>query len=81
MVEVKRKKGESPESLLRRFTRRMQLSGTALEFKKHRFHSRTKSKLKRKVAALRRLTLGEKRDYLMRAGLLVEEVRTNARSR
>lgn len=75
MVEVKRKKGESFESMLRRFSKRMQQSGRVLEAKKKRFHLPLKNKTSLKSSALRRLEASEKRDYLIRTGQFVEEVR------
>ena len=79
-VEVKRKKTESFESLLRRFTRRIQQSGKQLEYRKRRFHVHAANGTKRRVSALRRLKIGERREYLLKTGELVEE-RTPQRSR
>ncbi len=73
MVEVKRRKGESFESLLRRFGKRVQQSGRILEAKKLRFHSRLKSKNATRRSALRRLEVAAKRDYLLKTGKLIEE--------
>ncbi len=75
MVNVKRKKGESFESLYRRFGRRVQQSGQVLETKKSRFYTSEPSKTKQKASALRRLQARVKREYLMRIGALVEERR------
>ncbi len=75
MVEVKRKKGESFESLLRRFGRRVQESGKILEARKKRFFAEKPNKNKVRESALRRLEKGEKREYLMRIGQLKEEPR------
>ncbi len=73
MAEVKRKRGESFESMLRRFQRRIIQSGRLLQAKKVRFHARDKSKTARKESALRRLELRAKREYLIRTGKLREE--------
>lgn len=81
MVEVKRKKGESFESVLRRFSRRLQQSGKQLEVRKYRFHAPKLNKTKQKASALRRVEIREKREYLARIGQLKEEVRTPQRSR
>ncbi|NBS41384.1 30S ribosomal protein S21, partial [bacterium] len=43
MVDVKRRKGESFDALLRRFTRRVQQSGNMLEARKIRFHKKEPS--------------------------------------
>ena len=73
MVDIKRRKGESFESLLRRFTRRIQVSGKMLEARKYRFHSKDPNSTKKKASALRRLVLKAKREYLIKVGKYVEE--------
>src|SRR3989338_1503030 len=75
MVDVKRRKAESFESLLRRFSRRLQQSGKMLEARKHRFHKDTENKNTKRASALRRLEIREKRDYLLKVGKLIEEPR------
>lgn len=72
MVDVKRRKGESFESLLRRFSRRVQQSGNMLEARKLRFHKKEPNGRSRQVSALRRLEIKEKREYLIKAGKYVE---------
>lgn len=72
-MEVKRRKTESFESLFRRYMRRMQESGKALEVKKNRFHSEKPSKTKSRVSALRREEKRKMRDYLLRSGKLRED--------
>lgn len=73
IVETKRRKGESFESLLRRFTRRVQVSGKLLEAKKYRFHAKKPNRTKKRASALRRLEIRAKRDYLLKVGKLIEE--------
>lgn len=73
MAEVKRKKGESFESLVRRFSRKVQESGTILQARKIRFRKKDLSKNASKTAALRREELKEKREYLIRSGKATEE--------
>ncbi len=73
MVEVKRKKGESFEALLRRFSRRIQQSGRVLQAKKVRFHESEKNKNAQRDAALRRQFLASRREYLLKSGKLKEE--------
>lgn len=73
MVEVKRKKGESFEALLRRFSRRVQQSGRMLQAKKVRFYDSPKSKSAQRAAAIRRTELSEKREYLLKTGKMKEE--------
>lgn len=79
MVEVKSKKNESFESLLRRFTRRLQSSGNALEARKMRFNKPVPNKNAERKSALRRESIRVKREYLIRIGQLVEEVRGDKR--
>lgn len=73
MVDVKRRKGESFDSLLRRFTRRVQQSGKMIEARKLRFHAKDPNGTRTRVSALRRLEMKEKREYLIKAGKFVEE--------
>jgi len=73
VAEVRRKKGESFESLLRRFTKKVQQSGKLLQAKKIRYHSRLKSKNLQREGALRREYLRERREYLIRTGQATEE--------
>jgi ribosomal protein S21 len=73
MVEVKRKRGESFEAMLRRFNRRLQLSGRILQAKKIRFYKGEKSKTELKKSALRRIELQREYDKLKKMGKLPEE--------
>jgi len=68
LVEVRKRDGESVESLLRRFTRRMQQSGTLLRAKKGRFYQPPKNKRQVKEEALRRKSLRETKEYLRKTG-------------
>ncbi len=73
VLEVKRRRGESFESLLRRFSKRVQQSGRLLQAKKIRFHAPKKSRSATRKSALRRLEITEKREYLIKSGKMVEE--------
>ena len=73
MAEVKRKKGESFEALVRRFSRKVQQSGRLLQSRKIRYHSKDKSKTAVRAAASRRSEITAKREYLKKIGKLVEE--------
>ena len=81
MPEVKRKKGESFESLLRRFSRSVQQSGQLLQARKIRFFTRPLSKNASRSSALRRMQITDKRAYLERIGQLPEETRKGKRRR
>lgn len=70
MPETKRKPKESFESLLRRFNKQVQQSGTILQAKKIRYFKRTKTKRALKESALRRLKIEDKKEYLKKVGKL-----------
>ncbi len=73
MADVKRKKGESFESLLRRFSRKVQQSGKLLQARKIRFHAAPKSKNAVHDGALRREYLRAKKEFLIKTGQKTEE--------
>ena len=74
-VDVKRKKGERFDSLLRRFNKRVIRSGKIFQARKIRFHQRKKSDRVLRDAALRKIKMSEKREYLMKTGQLTEETK------
>ena len=53
-IEIKKKTKESSQSLIRRFTQRVQRSGLLIRARKNRFKIRQKSKQMNKRSALRR---------------------------
>ncbi|HOK00533.1 MAG TPA: hypothetical protein PLE40_02310 [Candidatus Pacearchaeota archaeon] len=53
-LEVKKEEKESPQSLVRRFTTSVKLSGILKQARKIRFKERNKSRQMRKRSALRR---------------------------
>lgn len=73
MVEVKRKKGETFESFLRRFNKRLLQSGKIFQARKIRFYHRPINKNKIKRDALRRESIKEKKEYLRKIGRLKDE--------
>lgn len=74
MVEVSRKKGETAESMLRRFSRRIRQSGVLVRAKKGRYHAPKMSKGQRQQDTLRKLRASEQREYLLKIGKLEEEL-------
>lgn len=52
MIEVKRKEGESPNSMLFRFTKKVRQSGVMAETRKRRFTSRPKNRRARRLSAV-----------------------------
>jgi len=73
MVEVKRKKNETFDALLRRFNRRFQSSGKQIESKRRRFREDDPNKNQRRDSALRRVTKGSEYAYLLKTGQLKDE--------
>lgn len=72
MIEVHKRNNESSESLLRRFSKRVQQSGVLLRAKKRRFYERGKNKRAVRVDALRRMAIREERELLRKTGKLEE---------
>ena len=70
MVEVKKKDGESFESLLRRFNRKIQQSGVLVRARKIRFYEPGRSRNLLREDALRRAANREKREELKKLGKL-----------
>jgi len=67
-LEVKKKEKESSQSLVRRFTRRIQQSGILLRARKTRFRKREKSKDMKREAALRREEMKKEYERLEKLG-------------
>jgi len=72
MVEAKRKKGETFESLLRRFNKKVIQSGKILQAKKIRFLEKEPNKNLSKKLALRRNSIKAKKEYLKKIGKIEE---------
>lgn len=72
MIEVKKRENESSESLVRRFTKRVQQSGVLIRAKKRRFYEIPKNKRAVKEDALRRHMIQDQRELLRRQGKLEE---------
>jgi small subunit ribosomal protein S21 len=70
LVEVKRKEGESFESLVRRFNRKIQQSGILARARRIRFYEPVKSRNILRENAQRRAENREKREELKRLGKL-----------
>ena len=79
MLETKRKKGETFESMLRRFSKRIQQSGRVLQAKKVRFFAKAPNKNLLKKLALRKKRIKEEKEYLKKIGKLVEDDRRGGR--
>ena len=81
MVEVRKREGESTESLLRRFSKRVQQSGVLIRAKKGRFYLPEKSQHDSQQEAARRTLLQTKKELLRKTGKLDEILEMSKRSR
>ena len=72
MVQFKRKKGESFESFLRRFNKRLQQSKKLIQARGNRYRQTEKNKRQIKQSALIGLKLKNKNEYLRKIGKLDE---------
>ncbi len=73
MAEAKRKKGETFESFLRRFNKKMMQSGKVLQAKKIRFLEKEPNKNLSKKLALRRQSIKAKKEFLKKIGKLSDD--------
>jgi ribosomal protein S21 len=71
-VEVRKRDNESSDSLIRRFSRKVQQSGVLLQARKIRYYERKKSKRRVREAAQRREELKAERDRLIKLGEIDE---------
>ncbi|MDD4412559.1 MAG: 30S ribosomal protein S21 [Patescibacteria group bacterium] len=75
MVQFKRKKGESFESFLRRFNKRLQQSGKLFEARKRRYHRDLPNRNKKKNSALVSLKLKHDKEYQRKIGKIEEKTK------
>lgn len=73
MIQVKRKERETPESLIRRFSRRMQQSGVLQRARKVRFRQEEKSRTEKRQEALYKVKIRKEIDRLKKLGKFDEE--------
>ena len=79
-VEVKRKKGETFESFLRRFNKRLMQSKVVFQFKTNTYLRKGKSRNEENKVAVERKKYREKMEYLKKIGRLPES-KTRGRGR
>jgi ribosomal protein S21 len=68
MIEVKKKDKETSESLIRRFSRRMQQSGVLMRVRKSRFRKEEKSRMKKRAEALYKIKIRKEITRLKKLG-------------
>ncbi len=81
MADVKRKKNETFDALLRRFQRRFQDSGRSIETRRRRFRSKSQNLTKRRDSALRRVEMRGQYEYLAKTGQLKEDPKKQRNTR
>ncbi len=69
-VGVRKREKESVQSLLRRFSRRVQQSGILIRTRRSRFYVPPLTKRQKKIGALRRLKNQKEREKLYKLGKL-----------
>ena len=72
MVQVTKKDNEGTDSLVRRFSRKVQQSGVLLQARKVRFHQRKKNRRKVREEAQRKAELAAEREHLIKLGEIDE---------
>jgi ribosomal protein S21 len=73
MVEVKKKDRESSDSLMKRFSRRVQQSGVLLSARKGRFYAKPKSRRQVRESAMYRAKIKKEVDKLKKMGKFDDE--------
>jgi ribosomal protein S21 len=74
-VEVRKNERETSQSLIRRFTKRVQRSGVLAVARGSRYHQRSRSKQMKKRAALRREQLRNEYQRMKKLGLITKKER------
>ncbi len=73
MIQVRKKERETGESLIRRFSRRVQQSGVLRRARKTRFHRAEPSRIKRREEALYKVKIRKVINRLKKLGKFDEE--------
>lgn len=73
MIHIRKKERETPESMIRRFSRRVQQSGVLQRVRKGRFRLEEKSRLKRREEALYKVKIRKEIGKLKKLGKFDDE--------
>ncbi|MCX6753578.1 MAG: 30S ribosomal protein S21 [Candidatus Nomurabacteria bacterium] len=79
VIEVKKNTNENNMSLIRRFTRKVQESGIIQKVKSKRYNERTESKVKTKIATLKRINRKKALEKLQKLGKAPMETKRGRR--
>jgi ribosomal protein S21 len=69
-IEAKKREGESPNSLLFSFTKKVKRSGILREVRSRKFHTRATSRIKRRLSAIHRDVKKAEVDRMKKMGLI-----------
>lgn len=72
-IAVKKKDNESNESVIRRFTRKVQSTGLLIQKKRIQYREKRPNKRQQRQSAIRRRRMQQERDFLIKTGKLTEE--------
>ncbi len=81
MIHIKRKEKETTESLIRRFSRRVQQSGVLRQVRKLRYRTEEKSKPARRNEALYKVKIRKEIDRLKKLGKFDEDALRDIKKR
>ena len=81
MIQVKRKERETAESLIRRFSRRVQQSGVLRQVRKLRFRVEEQSRDKRRAGALYKVKIRKEITRLKKLGKFDDEALRDIKKR
>ncbi len=81
MIQVNRKEKETSESLIRRFSRRVQQSGVLRRVRKIRFHQEEQSRDKRRDEALYKVKIRKEISRLKKLGKFDEDALKDIKKR
>ncbi len=78
-LEIRKEEGESSQNVVRRFSKRLKMSGILLRARRTRFHQRIKSENMQKRSAIRREELKKEYEKLEKLGKIKEKTRRYGR--
>jgi len=81
MINVRKKDRETSESLIRRFSRRVQQSRILMQARKSRFQGEEKSKTKKREEALYKIKIRKEIDKLKKMGKFDDEALKNIKKK
>ncbi|HAI74274.1 MAG TPA: hypothetical protein DCS28_02935 [Candidatus Moranbacteria bacterium] len=81
MIEVKRKDRESPESLIRRFSRKIQQSGVLMRARRMRFRADEKSKREMREGAMYKVKVRKVVNKLKKMGKFDDQTFRNVKKK